>query len=680
METAYGDAGLLASGGDSGRWSSQVQVQLCGRQETLRLTRVCVAELAPAIERAFEVGPPYLFTDRGGRRLQDDAALAACVAGEGLIVVKLSEGVMHDLSRRVDQLRHLQWGLVTDRAASAQQDVWQYRADVKKLRLSLEHEQSLRENLNRDFQHTTDGLQEQLWKERSSRDEALHGVAERIQELRLSVQRSLDEHTEEDAAQRRGIADLARALETERVQRDQADTAIISGYDELRLSLQSQASMRDEATQRLRRDFDEQRAEDLSESRKEILDIRRQIGEIRQLTSKEQMERADAIQEVKSAIGELQRLVTQEVSERQRDSKNMLSALQELESSSAAGQRDFKELHVEASKRHQDIVERHQEEKGLRQADVAELGRQLESLRRSYEKDESEREHLSSSLSRLTEEISKRWDEENAKREADLAKVTRLAYQETGQRAESEREMSDRIFALEQKGGGMTEVRAREVREIQRQVAETAAALQREQEAWASKHAAHVEELAKHRKLVLDEQHHRGLELTDVGNAIGVLENHRNAIQTDLERAMRSIGESESNHGSYRDSIEDLTNKLNEADRKYTAIAGEHRELLNDVVAEFRQELKDLTKVLSKVREEVKEALLREVRSRMEGDSSLQKSIELEAHARLEAVGALDRHIEQLRGAVLGSPKAALSQHPPQRGVAQATIRRPSVT
>jgi len=121
-------------------------VQVCGRQETLQLTHMGLHELSDAIQRNLELQPPFLFLDPDGRPLVDNAALATCASLGKQVVVKLTEGVLHDVSRRVDQLRHLQWGFITDQLSALRREQDRYQAEVCSWKSVLAHEQSMLEN------------------------------------------------------------------------------------------------------------------------------------------------------------------------------------------------------------------------------------------------------------------------------------------------------------------------------------------------------------------------------------------------------------------------------------------------------------------------------------------------------------------------------------------------------
>lgn len=140
----------------------EVRVQACGRQEALSLPRAGLRELSEAVERRLEVRPPFLFVGPDGRPLADDASLAACAARGGLVAVKLTEGVLHDVSRRVDQVRHLQWGFISDQLAALKREQAQQQAELRSCHAALSQERSERECACRELRHRLDEVQELL--------------------------------------------------------------------------------------------------------------------------------------------------------------------------------------------------------------------------------------------------------------------------------------------------------------------------------------------------------------------------------------------------------------------------------------------------------------------------------------------------------------------------------------
>lgn len=123
----------------------QVYVQVCGRQETVQLNHMGLHELSDAIHRKLELQPPFLFLDPDGRPLVDNAALATCASLGKQVIVKLTEGVLHDVSRRVDQLRHLQWGFIADQLSALKREQDRHQAEVSSWKAWLAQEHSLLE-------------------------------------------------------------------------------------------------------------------------------------------------------------------------------------------------------------------------------------------------------------------------------------------------------------------------------------------------------------------------------------------------------------------------------------------------------------------------------------------------------------------------------------------------------
>lgn len=178
---------MSSSGAERKTSAAKVRVQVCGRVEVASLEEVSVHALATAVEQLFEVRPPFLYVDREGTPLADDEALAACVANGGVVIVKLTEGVLYDFSRRVDQLRHLQWGYISDQLSLAKKVRAPQEVGCSKWRSELEHEQGLRHRGLQELRLEVDKLGRTLRDDRAALDIALHRFAEQLAECQRAL-------------------------------------------------------------------------------------------------------------------------------------------------------------------------------------------------------------------------------------------------------------------------------------------------------------------------------------------------------------------------------------------------------------------------------------------------------------------------------------------------------------
>lgn len=147
---------------------AEVNVQVCGRREVVPVARLSVQELTEAVEQRLEVQPPFLFVNAEGRPITDDAELVACVGSGRPVVVKLTEGVLHDVSRRVDQLRHLQWGFISDQLAELRRALAEERADLRKCQEAVIEERGAREDGHKELTQFLQELRQELSATRSA--------------------------------------------------------------------------------------------------------------------------------------------------------------------------------------------------------------------------------------------------------------------------------------------------------------------------------------------------------------------------------------------------------------------------------------------------------------------------------------------------------------------------------
>jgi len=158
------------------RNSITLVVQVCGRRELLAVPAVTVPHIAAAVEKRFEVRPPFIFADPQGRVLADEGAVTNCVAKGEPLLVRFTDGALLDLGKRVDQIRHLQWGLLADKLA----------APAVPLPEATKNDNggSLSSRAGAEVQQNLQALHDLVLRERSARDLALREVDGRFAEER----------------------------------------------------------------------------------------------------------------------------------------------------------------------------------------------------------------------------------------------------------------------------------------------------------------------------------------------------------------------------------------------------------------------------------------------------------------------------------------------------------------
>jgi len=678
-----------------------VQVQVCGRLETIRPAGPSLRELAVAVERTFEVRPPFAFLDRGsGRLLQDDDSLAALLSAGGVVVVRLTEGVMHDLSRRVDQLRHLQWGHFTEQMSSSQQENAKLRSELRQLRASVEHGHSAQESSQQDWRQLVDACHDLVRQERSARDEALRGIGDRLDSLQLGTQSGLKERDEVDSTLQRAISDCTEKLETERKDREHGDHSLRVVCDELRHFVQSEASARKELAQALRLEIAESRTmAEASQSawRTEAVDLRQQLAELRSALASEQRDRTSLGSETQNAYAELQHLIAQETADRQIETRGLLSGLQELETTTSTAHQEHRQTHAEVHRRLTTTVDGHIDERNRRLEEVAELTRQFEVLRRSVEHDTQEVERKLGKQFNLLEstvgegdgvrtreirdlqrhvvelqEVERKLDKQlnaletsvGASDEARTREIRDLQWH-VGELQEVERKFDKQLNALEISVGESDGARTREIRDLQRHVGEVHEQRRQELDVAVDKCRRHSEQGHQGMAARLEES-----ERAFASKVEGILRDmaggteERRGVELELREVMQELHtmhvalttQIQTTHLHVRDEAQQRDAR-NEAtfESIRDEIKNECGNLGKVFSATIAQELQAPLESVAKLRDDCKEAMVREVRSRMEHDAALQEALEHESMAREEAIKGLDEVFEELRQTMLSS-------------------------
>lgn len=209
------------------RRTTRVTIQLLGRRQRLPLPEDVAEGLHEAMTQVvaehFEVQPPFTFSNDRGLVLEDLELTEALEAG-AIIVAHLSDTAMQELSRRVRQLRNLQWGLVHQhlektRVEHAMQRLpgesrpesllaeqfGELRMELKQtLSLRLERLESSMEDRLRALEDSWEAKLGSVLKEvKSGREEPaplrteLEGLTARLQAECLQVSRSVQELREE---------------------------------------------------------------------------------------------------------------------------------------------------------------------------------------------------------------------------------------------------------------------------------------------------------------------------------------------------------------------------------------------------------------------------------------------------------------------------------------------------
>jgi len=340
----------------------------------------------------------------------------------------------------------------------------------------------------------------------------------------------------------------------------------------------------------------------------------------------------------------------------------MGSNLQQMEQTVAATQLESRQAQVEVDRRLTLATDNHQVERNLHMEESGKVSGQVEALRRISEKDVAERAHLASAFSRLSQDLCKRADDEMAAREADVARLHKIITEEKEFREQSEKKLEKSLFALEESHGGASTSRVREIKEMQRQIGECKSEL----EFRLAQHTRFDEELLKQRHAILEDQRLRDSHHADLSATVT---EHRKLF----DQTHGALNELAQRHDSMQTSIAQMV----------------QRGLGNEQV---KEEFKNMAKSLEieiqggairKLREECKEAMHREVRSRIDHDNSLSEALEQETSARMESIRSIERVLEDMRqGMMLGSTTIVGNSRPisPMNGRIVAAAKSAAMT
>lgn len=398
-----------------------INVQVCGRREKVSVKRATIRDLVSVVGREFEVRPPFIFAAHDGRMLSDDRSLAEYVETGDTVVVKLTEGVMHDFSRRMDQLRHLQWGFLSDQLAHVKQDAGG-KKEIANINLQLQQEQATREAGEEEMRRGLEAVQDSLRKERNARDALLQTVEDKIAELELRIDKAAQPHEAAASALQQGITELARSLGDERKHREHGEAMLRQERQELQAELRSEISSQLEIGARLRKEIAQTQSsvESVQSAwRTECLELRQGFSDMRQALSSEQQERAAAEGRSTSAVHQAQRLVAQDVKDRSAAQQALETSVRNLETSLEQARGEIKRVRRE----NEDFIAK---DRSTGSAANSELSVQLELLRRTIDHETNERKMVSQSLDRIADDVERRCNEEVKSRQNEVEKLLRM--------------------------------------------------------------------------------------------------------------------------------------------------------------------------------------------------------------------------------------------------------------
>lgn len=386
-----------------------VTVQVCGRRETVNVRTLNARELSTAVETIFDVRPPFVFANLQGHRFEDDDALAGYVknCANNPIMVRLAEGVLYDFSRRADQIRHLQWGFLSDQLASTRQEKQNRDCDIKKFRALAEEEKCSRQAGDANLQRGLDAVHELLARERRQREEqALEG----------------DQLTEEQLAKlRKGLESI---LELIRKEREDAQLLVIA-----------EANRREE----------------------DVIRLRHEITELREALSTEESQRREADDHLHHGIEQTSLIPT---------SEGWTVNLQNLASTVRDFEGSLNEVKSEMRRVHGELGNRASEEHKTRIQSSQEISHQLDDLRRSLERETQERKLVDASVEHLNQELARQGEAEAKNRQIDVERLVNLISDEVQKRQETNVKWNDVLNSVSDESRHGLRQRERELADL----------------------------------------------------------------------------------------------------------------------------------------------------------------------------------------------------------------------
>jgi len=306
-------------------------------------------------------------------------------------------------------------------------------------------------------------------------------------------------------------------------------------------------------------------------------------------------------------------------------------------------------------------VESIQEEQKLRSSEDAELSHSIEATRRSLQEERRRTDEAEQMVARLAQDLAKRLDEEAHARDVETSKLLRMISEE----CESRSKVGRIVAGLQDSFAEESERRSRDGREFSQRLDRCLAGLEAEKE----ERANGVDELSQGHS-----QHRSGhRDLRDMAErlqaALAAEQKDRAAVDAELATSLketRIFVEKEvqlrekgdltlsRNLAAVRDSQDESAHTLANRgrDEGATALQAEAatlREGLAKVVEAVQQERRSRTEVASKLREDCREAIQKEINARLERDTSIREELETEARLRQEVVEVIQLAIEECR-------------------------------
>jgi len=639
-----------------GSQAIEVPVQVCGRRECVSIARASSRELAAAVEQRFEVRPPFLFADGDGQPLADDAALASYIADGDTVVVKLTEGVMHDFSRRVDQIRHLQWGFLSDQLAAAKQGDNKQKEDSSKWRQAFEREHDERVQVETHLQRKVDDLGELIRKERSARDHGLQATQTQLAELQTKQRKSTEDSSSTAAILRQGLTELAQSIGEEQRAREREGLAIGAEQEEIRRLLKEESGNREGVH---------------AGWRNEALDLREQLAEVREALKLERRDRGTIVHEAKLEMNQVQHLLSQSVEEQHSEILSLASTIKDMVASFDEAKSESQRLRSEFEM-HREAAATASPTKSSSVADLRQdqLAQRLEgfqvTLEQGLRKEAQERqklvastvEGLSQELKRRYEELARRCesltheDETEAKtREGEVSRIMNMVTEMSSERGQGNDKLAQKLAALEESSGQELIMRARGFRDLEQAIEDAREAMKTLIKAEIQGEQEQRRELEMSLSSKFDGKQHDMESRTmsmhrDLETKFAELRRASDQSNSQVKNMLAQMGNETS---SQNVEVKGLMKQFGELSSVYAQVKEELVSMLEEMHSRLDREGSGHGDAISRLREDCKEAMQREVRSRIERDKALQEWIESEAAARNQDVKVLELGLGELR-------------------------------
>eukprot|EP00928_Gymnodinium_smaydae_P007468 TRINITY_DN12685_c0_g1_i1.p1 TRINITY_DN12685_c0_g1~~TRINITY_DN12685_c0_g1_i1.p1 ORF type:complete len:828 (-),score=244.28 TRINITY_DN12685_c0_g1_i1:231-2714(-) len=501
-----------------------------------------------------------------------------------------------------------------------------------------------------------------------AREKAGHDVQRRLIELRDTLLAEGKAREYGDERIRYEVEEARRALQLEITDREDAEVRAERSVQDCRMAV-TEVAERQEL---------------------ELQELRRHLLDTKQALSVEERERITNDNDLATVTKELRALLQGEVRDRMTEAAAVAQRHSQLETTIESEKGARSQAVAELTQQLSIAVQSIQEEQTLRASEGAELQHLLEAHRKIVDEDRQRQGEGELTVSRLAHDLARRFDEEIFARDSEVSKLQRLIADESSARSEAVAKVTRAVTLLKEESHEKHERHDRLAREAVQSVDTLASALKAEQRerSQLKEDMAELmtEKLGDNSASIKSEVHFINKRLDQLGEASGALESHLKTLRADHEVHVANSSKGQTELHEYIQEVRETTSREAEAREKgHTVLSRtlnqtqqsmeEDRAGVRQIIKEYmEQRLLDFSEdgpmqgLMAKIRSDVLEASLadldtvregltkvveaaqQERRSRADGDTKLREdcreAIQKEINARIELERRLTADIE----------------------------------